>query len=404
MRVLLAPHGTRGDVQPMLALAIALRARGHAVSFVAPDNAVAWLTSYGFDAVPDGIDVERLLRADAAALDSIRWQARHFADVLIPTLFDTVARAAPDADLIVGSGVQVAAASIAEARGVPYASAVFCPCVVPSGAAPPPTVRTQTFPPWLNRALWFAGRPFADLLLRRPINRQRARLGLASDPTPLSTAMGDLVVVAADRDLAPLADDVPETVVGTDAWILDEPGAFDDRIRAFLDAGAAPVYLGFGSMIAPQPRALAGQALAAIRSVGARAIVAGGWAGLDRDVPDSDDVLIIQSAPHATLFPHVAAVIHHGGAGTTTAAARAGRPQIVVPHILDQFYWARRVELLGIGPRALPVSLVTADILAERIDRALNDPRIASRASALGAAMAPRNGIDAAVELLETLV
>src|SRR5579871_4095352 len=118
MRVLLAPHGTRGDVQPMLALARALRTRGHVVSFVAPDNSLGWIRSHGFDAIGDGIDVERLLQASGADFDSIRWQARHFADVLIPTLFDTVARAGPDAELIVGAGVQVAAASIAEARGV----------------------------------------------------------------------------------------------------------------------------------------------------------------------------------------------------------------------------------------------------------------------------------------------
>src|SRR5581483_2601412 len=376
VRVLLAPHGTRGDVQPMLALAIALRARGHAVSFVAPDNAVAWLASYGFDAAANGIDVERLLRAEAAVFDSLRWQARHFADVLIPTLFDTVARAAPDADLIVASGVQMAAASIAEARGIPCASAVFCPCAVPSGETPPPTVRTQTLPSWLNRALWTMGRPFADWMLRRPVNRQRARLGLPPDPTPLTTAMGELVIVAADRDLAPLADDVPERVVGTDAWIVDESGGLDDRVRAFLAAGPPPVYLGFGSMIAARASELALQALAAIRSVGARAIVAGGWAELDRHFADGDEVLFVSAAPHALLLPH----------------------------ILDQFYWAHRVEVLGVGPRAVPVPLVTADILAERVDRALNDPRIAGRAAALGGAMAARNGVDAAVELLETLV
>src|SRR5581483_1376600 len=210
MRVLLAPHGTRGDVQPMLALAVALRARGHRVSFVAPDNFVPWLRASGFESAPNGIDAERLLRSAGAALDSMRWQARHFADVLIPTLFESVGRATPDAELIVGAGVQMAAASIAEARGIPYASAVFCPCVVPSGASPPPTVRTQTLPSWMNRALWFAGRPVADWLLRRPINRQRARLGLAPDPAPMTTMMGELVVVAADRDLAPLPDDAPD--------------------------------------------------------------------------------------------------------------------------------------------------------------------------------------------------
>ncbi len=403
MRVLLAPHGTRGDVQPMLALAFALRARGHVVSFVAPDNFVPWLQASGFAASPDGIDAEQLLRANGAALDSMRWQARHFSEVLIPTLFESVGRAAGDAQLIVGSGVQMAAASVAEAHGVPYASAVFCPCVVPSGSAPPPTIRTQGLPSWMNRALWFAGRPIADLLLRAPINRHRKRLGLPPDPSPMATLMGELVIVAADPDLGPLADEVPERVVGTDAWMLDEDGALDPQVTAFLRSGDPPVYLGFGSMVSPRRAHLAASAVAAIRAIGARTIVAGGWAGLDDFALAADDVLVIRGAPHAALLPRVAAVVHHGGAGTTTAAARAGRPQVIVPHILDQFYWAHRVEALGIGPRALPVPLVTADVLAERIDRAVNDPRIASRAAALGAVVATRNGVDAAAELLEAL-
>jgi vancomycin aglycone glucosyltransferase len=404
VHVLLAPHGTRGDVQPMLALGRALRTRGHDVSFVAPDNSLTWIRSHGFDANGNGIDVEQLLRTTGAAFDSLRWQARHFADVLIPTLFASVSRASAGADLIVGSGVQMAAASVAEARRVPYASAMFCPCVVPSGAAPPPTVRTHTLPPWMNRALWWIGRPMVDWLLRGPVNRERARLGLHDDSTPFQTMLGELVIVAADRELAPLADDVPERVVGTDAWILPNGAPLDEAVQRFLASGSPPVYVGFGSMIAPSADRLVTQTIAAVRSVGARVIVTGGWAALDRLVEQDEDLLAVRDVSHDALLPRVAAVVHHGGAGTTTAAARAGRPQVIVPHILDQFYWGRRVEVLGIGPRALPVQLVTADVLAERVDRAVNDPRMAARAAALGDAMRGRDGVDAAVELLETLV
>jgi UDP:flavonoid glycosyltransferase YjiC (YdhE family) len=297
----------------------------------------------------------------------------------------------------------MAASSVAEARGIPYASAVFCPCVIPSRQAPPPTVRTQTLPPWLNRTLWTVGKSIVDLLLRRPVNRQRARLGLPYDPAPMTSALGDLVIVAADRDLAPLPDDVPDRVVGTDAWMLDDDSELDERTRAFLDAGPAPVYVGFGSMVAARTAELASSAIAAVRAVGARTLIVGGWAGLDRHAAAAPDVCLLDAAPHRQLLPRVAAVVHHGGAGTTTAAARAGKPQVVLPHILDQFYWGHRVERLGIGPRALPVSLVTADVLAERVDRAVNDPRIASRAAALGDAMISRNGVATAVELIEAL-
>jgi vancomycin aglycone glucosyltransferase len=192
--------------------------------------------------------------------------------------------------------------------------------------------------------------------------------------------------------------------VGTDAWILPNAAPLDEALQRFLASGSPPVYLGFGSMIAPSADRLVAQTIAAVRSVGARVIVAGGWAALDRLVEPDEDLIAVRDVSHDALLPRIAAVVHHGGAGTTTAAARAGRPQVIVPHILDQFYWGRRVEVLGIGPRALPVQLVTADVLAERVDRAVNDPRIAARAATLGQAMRGRDGIDAAVELLETLV
>src|SRR2546428_7469771 len=157
MRVLLAPHGTRGDVQPLVALALGLRRRGHDVSFLAPDNFVAWIRGYGFACEPNGVDVEAALRSPDGDLSSLRWQLRHFKTVLMPALFDSFMRIDLDVDLIVAAGVQLAASSVAEWKDIPYASVAFCPCVVPNGAAPPPTVRTQTLPRWANRLLWQGG-------------------------------------------------------------------------------------------------------------------------------------------------------------------------------------------------------------------------------------------------------
>src|SRR5262249_1005059 len=152
------PHGTRGDVQPMLALARALAARAHDVAFIAPSNFVEWIRAHGFDAESNGVDVEAVLSEPGADLQSMRWQLRHLSD-LIATLFAPLGHYARDADLIVGSGIQMAASSIAEKRDVPYATAAFCPCAVPSRATPPPPIKTQTLPSWLNRLLWDIGGP-----------------------------------------------------------------------------------------------------------------------------------------------------------------------------------------------------------------------------------------------------
>lgn len=402
MKILLAPHGTRGDVQPAIALAVALRARGHEAKFVAPTNSVASIRRHGFQAESNGVDLEAIMRSNGADPHSVRWLTRQLIDTLAP-LFDALAGASATADVIVGAGAQIPAASVAEWRDVPYVTAVFCPCAIPSSEIPPPAFRTQTLPRWVNRLLWQAGGPAADLLLRSAMNRGRARLGLRPIHDPLSQLMNGPVIVAADPDLAPLPDDRPKAAIGTDAWILDGGDDIDPRVDAFLTLDPPPVYIGFGSMIPTRGTALAELTLAAVRAVGRGAILAGGWAAFDRHVAEGDDVLAVESVPHHLVLPRVGAAVHHGGAGTTTAVARAGVPQVILPHLLDQYYWGHRVAALGLGPRPMPVELVTADILADRLDTALNDPRVRGRAAGLGPAIAARNGVSAAVDYIESL-
>jgi vancomycin aglycone glucosyltransferase len=402
MRILLTSHGTRGDVQPIVALGVALRARGHAVQLVVPANFVTWVCGYGLDAQSDGIDVEALLRSSGTGLQSLSWQMRYLSHNT-PFLFEPVARASAGCELIVGAGLQFAAASVAQWRNVPYAHVVFCPCATPNSATPPPNVHRQTLPRWINRLLWQAGGPVADLALRGPINRGRATLGLEALDNPISQLLKGRTILAADRDIGPLPDDAPKSAVSTDALVLDEPGTLDARAEAFLLEGPAPIYIGFGSMVAPRAPELVAQTVAAVRAVGRRAVIAGGWAALEAHIQEADDVLTVDNVPHSLIFPKVAVAVHHGGAGTTTAAARAGAPQVLLPHILDQYYWAHRVEVLGLGPPALPIERVTVDALCDRIRRAINDPLIRERVKRLAPAVAARNGVTAAVEHLEAL-
>ena len=385
----------------MIALAVALRHRGHNVRFVTPANFVGWIRGLGFACESDGIDVEEVLRRPDIDVQSFRSQMQYF-KTLAPQLFDATARASAGAEIIVGSGVQLAGLSIADLRGVPYVNAIFCPCVVPGSTAPP--IRWQRLPSWANRLIWRVGLPIVDALMRGPINACRAQLGLAPVDHPVAMLADCGIVLAADRELAPLPPDAPSTVVQTDAWILNDPAALDPEVDAFLHAGPAPIYIGFGSMVANDRDRIASSIAGAARVCDCRMIVASGWAALHDRLPASDRILVIQSAPHRALFPRVAAIVHHGGAGTTRSATGAGVPQVILPHLLDQYYWASRVERLRLGPRPLPVDLVTADVVAERLDRALNDPDIRGRAAAFGRVIAPRNGLDDAIDFIEQLV
>jgi len=406
LQILLAPHGTRGDVQPMLALALHLRSRGHEVAFVAPINAVPWISAYGFACEPDGVDVELMLRSAHADIHSLRWQTRYLTKVLAPTLFASVARAAAASApaLIVGAGLQMAGAAVAEQRGVPYVSVVYCPCAVPTRSAPPPPVRRQTLPPWMNGLLWRCGRPLADAMLRRPINAGRERLGVAPVRRPSAHVAGRAVIVAADPDLAPFPTDAPAQALSTDAWVFDEGSALEASVETFLRAGPPPVYLGLGSMVGKNASAIVEGALAATRTMGLRLIVAGGWARLDLSIASSETVLAIRSAPHRALLPRVAAVAHHGGAGTTTAAARAGVPQLILPHILDQFYWAHRVQTVGLGPTAVPADVATAPRVSRALQALIENAAYADRARWLATRVSGRNGVPAAAARLEQFV
>ena len=403
VRILFAPYGTRGDVQPLIPLALALEARGHRIRFVAPANAVPWVQARGFACESNGVDVEAEVRAIESEASAMLRHVRRWGDEIIPRLFDSVSRAAGDADLLVSSGVPLVAPSVAEARSIPNVYALFCPAALPNSDGPPPIFRRQTFPRWINKALWRAMPLVGDFLLRPAINRGRAGLGLRPTRWPMTDLMSVRMLVAADPELAPLAGDAPLASLQTDPWILRDAGGLEPRVDAFLRSGPPPIYVGFGSMVAKRSLKLGQSVVQAAASIGCRLIVAGGWASLDAELADSDRVLAISEAPHDTLFPRVAAAVHHGGAGTTTAAARAGIPQIIVPHVLDQYYWARRVELLGLGPKSLPLGEVSAGALAARMADALTESTFGDRAREFGVRASRRDGVPAAVQYLERL-
>ena len=403
VRILFAPYGTRGDVQPLIPLARALAARRHQIRFVVPANAVAWVRARGFECESNGVDVEAEVRAIASSGWGMRRRLRHVKAEIIPRVFDSVARAAAGVDLLVSSGVPFATSSVSEARGIPHVYTMLCPAVLPNTEGPPPLVKRQTLPRFINALLWRAMPVLGDLVLGPALNAGRAGLGLPPARRPTKSLMSTRMLVAADPDLAPLRVELRADSLRTDAWVFRDATALDARIASFIRSGPPPIYVGFGSMVATPSVDLARCAVGAARLTGHRLIVSGGWASLDRGLSESDAILPISEAPHDALFPLMAAAVHHGGAGTTTAAARAGIPQVIVPHVLDQFYWARRVEVLGLGPEALPVDAVSAGALAARVEAAAGEPAYAARARALASRMARRDGVPAAVQYLERL-
>lgn len=342
MKALISSIGSRGDVQPVLALAVALKALGHTARLCVAPNFKAWVEEHGVECVPLGPDLKQMSAAMRSAGPKKkkkipRAALRKMVPQSVREQFQVLGEAAKGCDVIVAATLQAAARSIAEVRKLPYVSVTFCPITVPSPDHPPPFIRPQRLPRFVNRVLWYRTERSWNLTFRGCVNEERAKLGLAPVESMMRHVATDSPWVAADPVLAP---------GGTGAWFLPEPTPLPDPLEQFLNEGDAPIYFGFGSRVASQETGPL--FLEAARALDRRAIILQGWSNLSVASPGKD-CLVIGDVNHEQLLPRVAATVHHGGAGTTHAAARAGRPQVVVPEHFDQHYFAHRVRALGIG-------------------------------------------------------
>jgi len=389
MRVLLSTIGSRGDVQPLVALALELRDLGQEVRMCVPPDFRAWIDGLGIPVVPIGPELRATAvgrpASSAAPAPSVPLspeQRRRLAEATVAAQFATVGSAAEGCDVIVAAtALQMAARSVAETMGIPYVFAAYCPAVLPSPHHPPLPAPGEPPAPATadNRELWARDADRFNELFGAALNAHRASVGLAPVGDVRDHVFTDRPWLAADPVVGPWPGPAG-AVVHTGAWMLPDERPLHAELEAFLAAGEPPVYFGFGSMRAPQD--LARVMVESARALGRRAIVSRGWAGLT-PVDDEPDCLFIGEVNQRALFERVAAVVHHGGAGTTTAAARAGVPQVVVPQVYDQPYWARRIHDLGIGVAHAP-GAPAVDSLVDALQRALR-PDVAARAREVAA-------------------
>jgi sterol 3beta-glucosyltransferase len=198
--------------------------------------------------------------------------------------------------------------------------------------------------------------------------------------------------------VVPRPADWDESSVVTGYWFLDAPANWqpDPQLVRFLQEGSMPVYIGFGSMFIGGGKHKTEIAIQALRLAGQRGILATGWGGLTAD-SSSKDIFVLDSIPHDWLFPKVATIVHHGGAGTTGAAIRAGKPQIICPFVGDQFFWGRRVADLGVAPSPIPQTILTAERLADAMKYAVTNANLQQRALSIGETIRAENGVERAV-------
>ena len=387
MRMLLSTIGSRGDVQPLVALALELRALEQEVRLCVPPDFREWIEGLGMPVTPIGPELRSTGKASASAAPPTPDQRRRMVEGAVATQFETIAAAAQGCDVIVGAtALQVAAPSVAERMRIPYVFAAYSPTVLPSPHHAPPVLTMlgdRPAPPGGDYSeLWEQDARRWNETWGALINSHRASSGLAPVGDVRSHILTDRPWLAADPTLAPWPEPEDQAVIQTGAWILPDERRLSPELETFLDAGEPPVYFGFGSIRAPADlgRVMIGTA----RALGRRAIVSRGWAELSLG-DDEPDCLAIGDVNHQALFRRVAAVVHHGGAGTTTAAARAGAPQVAIPQHYDQHYCAQRVHDLGIGTTHAP-GTPTTDSLTSALEQALR-PDVAARAGRVATAV-----------------
>lgn len=419
MRILLLTIGTRGDVQPFVALGRRLKRHGHDVALCTSSSFSPFVEQHGLEYRYLNNEFVELAQGEAGrkAMEEwgglpgrLRWMAeaaRLFKPIFRKTLKEEW-EVAQDAELIIYNPQSVGGFHIAEALGVPGIMADALPTWVPTGAFPNFTFPDLGLGPSYNRLTYrllplMTGGMFGSIV--KEWRRETLKL------PPRSTLGGDLVrpdgrpvpvLYSFSRHVLPLPADWPERTHVTGYWVLDEtrnwqppPGLSD-----FLDAGPPPVFVGFGSMGGRDPARTTRLVLEALARSGQRGLLVTGWGGLETEqLPD--DVFKVESAPYDWLFPRVAAVVHHGGAGTTAAGLQAGKPTVICPFVADQPFWGRRVAALGAGPPPIPQRKLTADNLASAIRQAVTDAGMQQRAAILGEKIRAEDGTGQAASLIE---
>jgi sterol 3beta-glucosyltransferase len=408
--------GTEGDVRPCIALGQGMQQAGYRVRIASSTNFIELVHDAGLEFSPLTADFKSMLDADRAIADQgmdLRAMARIFRERYAAWAGNWVAEglaASRDAGLLIGvSNSTLLAKALSEALALPFAIARLQP-LTPSGILPPmvlagsgrklPGLVSVGAHHLLYQLIWSVMRPAINDIVR-------PQLGLQPYPRwgPYlfnSELHGAKAINGFSQHVLPRPADWPDSSQVTGFWFLNEPGWKPSRDLAdFLAAGPRPIYVGFGSMVSSAARGFTNKVLESVKGSGRRAVLATGWGGLEGEEGQREEqIFFVRRVPHDYLFSRVACAVHHGGAGTTAAAVRAGIPSVIVPFYGDQPFWARCLARRGVAPPAVERKSLTPDGLAAAIAQSLQ-PAMVHRAAALGRAVRAEDGVASALRWLD---
>ena len=414
MRIVIIAPGSRGDVQPYIALGKGLQNAGHYIRIISHSNFESLVTSYGLEFWSFGNDVK-----DAVENDEMRALTEKGNFLLLMAKMAKEAqrealrfaegglRAAQGMEVVVaGIGGLFIGTAIAEKLDIPLVQAYVFPFTPTQEFS---SVLTPKLPTFLNRLshhlarqLMWQGFRSADTIARKEVLNIPSAPFLGAYDSKSTHNMP--VLYGFSPSVIPAPSDWNGTIHITGYWFVEEADNWQPptALLDFLQSGSPPVYIGFGSMSNRNPEQTADLVIEALALANQRAVLLSGWSGLQKNsVPDS--VFMIDSIPHSWLFPRVSAVIHHGGASTVAAGFRAGVPSIVIPFFGDQPFWGQRIADLGVGTKPIPRKKLTAEKLANAIREVSTNQEMRQRAQKLGKQIQAENGIKSAVKIFNNL-
>lgn len=416
MKITILAIGSRGDIQPYLALGVHLQQVGYTVTLATHETFKDLIGGYGLNFIDMGGNIQERLQDDKikATIEAANpfQMLSLLTQTLEPILLESLARswqACQGADLVISTGTAFWGDDIAAHLGIGSVFALLQPMVASQeilSPLMPPQVRLGPGFNWLshqiiNRFYWRTYRPFINTwregTLGEPGHRSCPFFGNRWRKQPKLFGYSPQVL--------PHPQDWDQTCHVTGYWFLDQPPGFTPPpgLEDFLADGEPPVSLGFGSMMSRDAEQIIDIGLQSLKKQGQRGILLTGWSGVtNTDLPDS--VFKLESIPHDWLFPRMKAIVHHGGAGTTAAALRSGVPAVVVPFFADQPFWADRVHRLGVSPPPIPKKRLSVDRLAGAIERAIADSQLRQQAHHLGTAIRAETGLAAATRVIDAVL
>jgi sterol 3beta-glucosyltransferase len=403
MRIIVPAMGSRGDVQPYINLCQGLKKAGHHPILASLPSMKRLVESHNveFAAIGPDVDLAEMAARVWEKTSQFWWigflRVMQLGAKLVEQAYPDLLALGQGADLIVVNDTTAGAAE-AEKLGIPWVSVTLQPLRTPKNKKPAVGIRNR-----LNDALWFhLGR-----MLIAPINNFRKRVGAPLVEGIVSTGIMSekLLLLPASPQAVEADPEWPAYVKMTGFWFpeLSPDWVPPDDLEEFLDAGDPPIVICLGAM--SMSGAIAARsaeiALAAVKKAGVRAVIQG-WDDILRGRALPPGAIHAGPVPHGWLLDRAAGIVHHGGAGTTASGFRSGKPALVIPHIIDQFYWSQRVEALGTGPVPIPRSKLTVDKMAAGMRQIVEDSGMQKRAADIGGGIrAEGNGVERAVRFIE---